>query len=166
MHSSTEQHPPSQTQLSRQWSPGWKLWNRKLHSYLGLSLLFFVWLFAFTGLLLNHPQWRFAEFWEHRQQTTYERDIEPPAAASDLALARKLMPQLGLRGEIEWTRTRSDASRLDFRVSRPGHIYEIKTDLTRKKAAIQRIELNSWGVIRILHTFTGVRLEDARNGRD
>jgi hypothetical protein len=33
------------------------LWNRRLHYYLGLYLLFFSWLFVFTGLLLNHPRW-------------------------------------------------------------------------------------------------------------
>ena len=31
------------------------VWNRRVHFYLGLYLLFFTWLFAFTGLLLNHP---------------------------------------------------------------------------------------------------------------
>ena len=38
-----------------------KLWNRKLHYYLGLVTLLFVWVFCFTGLLLNY-QWKFAEF--------------------------------------------------------------------------------------------------------
>ena len=28
--------------------------NRRAHYYLGLYFLFFLWLFAFTGLLLNH----------------------------------------------------------------------------------------------------------------
>jgi len=67
---------------------------------------------------------------------------------------------------IEWTTSRDDASRFDFRVSRPGHIFEIKTDLARNKASIQRIDLNAWGVMRLLHTFTGVRMGDARNKRD
>jgi hypothetical protein len=38
------------------------VWNRRLHYYLGLYLLFFCWLFAFTGLVLNHPRWAFAQF--------------------------------------------------------------------------------------------------------
>lgn len=143
-----------------------RLWNRRLHYYLGLYLLFFVWLFSFTGLLLNHSQWKFAEFWETRLQSDTEQEIRPPPPAGDLVQARDLMRQLGLRGEIDWTTTRSDPSRLDFRVSRPGHIYEVKTDLARKKAAVHTIELNGWGVIRILHTFTGVRLDDSRNARD
>jgi hypothetical protein len=52
------------------------VWNRRLHYYLGLYLLFFSWLFAFTGLLLNHPRWQFAQFWPNRAQSTTER---PPA---------------------------------------------------------------------------------------
>jgi hypothetical protein len=30
----------------------------------------------------------------------------------------------------------------------------------------ERIDLNAWEAMRILHTFTGVRLDDARNRRD
>jgi hypothetical protein len=138
----------------------------RLHYFLGLYLLFFVWLYAFTGLLLNHSQWKFAEFWDSRRQSTFDRVIVPPAPGSDLAQARDIMEQLGIRGEIEWTVTRDDASRFDFRVSRPGRIFEIKTDLAGKKAAVQRIDLNAWGVLRILHAFTGVRLDDARQQRD
>jgi hypothetical protein len=52
-------------------------------------------------------------------------------------------------------------------VSRPGHILEVKTNLTRQEGAtIQRIDLNLWGVMHILHTFTGVRMDDSRNSRD
>jgi hypothetical protein len=148
------------------WAGTLRRWNYRLHYFLGLYLLCFMWLFALTGLLLNHSRWKFAEFWESRQQTTFDRDIVPPAPEGDLAVARDLTRQLGIRGEIEWTATPDDASRFDFRVSRPGHIFEVKTDLAGKKASIQRIDLNAWGVMRILHTFTGVRLDDARNQRD
>jgi hypothetical protein len=65
-----------------------KVWNRKLHYYLGLYLLFFVWLFALSGLLLNHSSWKFAEFWGNRKQATYERAITMPSSGSDLAQAR------------------------------------------------------------------------------
>jgi hypothetical protein len=166
MHSSTELDSADKPAAPSQKGEGFRRWNRKLHYYLGLYLLFFTWLFSFTGLLLNHSQWRFAEFWDSRRQTSDERDILPPAPGGDLAQARDLMRQLGIRGEIEWTVTRNDARRFEFRVSRPGHICEIKADLARNKAALQRIDLNTWGVMRILHTFTGVRQDDSRNSRD
>lgn len=37
---------------------------------------------------------------------------------------------------------------------------------SRQRATVQRIELNGWGVVRILHTFTWLRLDDPQNGRD
>lgn len=141
-------------------------WNRKLHYYVGLYLLFFVWLFAFSGLLLNHSSWKFAEFWPNRKETISERQITAPAPGSDLVQANDLMGQLGLIGEVEWTATRDNTNRLDFRVARPGHVFEIKADLDQKRATVKRIEFNAWGVMRLLHTFTGVRTNDSRNERD
>lgn len=155
-----------QRTLGRRGAATFEVWNRRLHFYIGLYLLFFLWLFGFTGLLLNHPKWTFADFWPTRKQTTFERQIKRPGAGSDLAQAENILEQLGLIGEIEWTSARADSRRLDFRASRPGHIFEIKTDLDREHAVIQRIDVNVWGVIRILHTFTGVRAGDARNQRD
>jgi hypothetical protein len=141
-------------------------WNRKFHYYLGLYLLFFVWLFSFSGLLLNHSQWKFAEFWDNRRQSSRQLAIVPPPGGGDLVQARDLMRQLRIRGEIEWSTDRKDTNRFDFRVSRPGLICDVKADFARQTATVQRIELNGWGVIRILHTFTGVRLDDSRNARD
>src|SRR4051812_46879864 len=59
-------------------------WNRKLHFYSGLFLLFFVWLFAFSGLILNHPTWSFAESWNNRKETNYVRNTTAPEAKGDL----------------------------------------------------------------------------------
>jgi hypothetical protein len=152
--------------MLRRASDTFEFWNRRLHYFIGLFLLFFVWLFAFTGLLLNHPKWTFAEFWPMRKQTTFERQIQRPPAGSDLAQAQGILTQLGLTGEIEWTSARTDSRRLDFRASRPGHTFEIKADLDRERATVQRIDVNAWGMMRGLHTFTGVRAGDTRNQRD
>ncbi len=143
-----------------------RIWNRKLHYYLGLYFLFFVWLFAFSGLLLNNSGWKFAEFWPNRKETTYERPITAPVGGGDLAQAGDLMRQLDLHGEIEWTAARNNGSQLNFRVTRPGRIFEIKTDLNQKRSRVKSIDLNAWGVMRLLHSFTGVRANDTRNHRD
>jgi len=73
-------------------------WNRKIHHYLGLYLLFFIWLFALSGLLLNNSGWKFFEFWEKRKESAQEHTITTPSVGSDLAQANALMRQLGLRG--------------------------------------------------------------------
>ena len=140
------------------------VWNRRIHYYLGLYLLFFTWLFVFTGLLLNHPRWQFAQFWPNRLQTTTEHQIQAPTAGSDVERARDLMRQLGIDGEIQWPAQQSGP--FAFQASRPGLVVEVKTDLEQGRATVQRNQLNAWGVMHLLHTFTGVRAGDARNGRD
>src|SRR5687768_18580996 len=77
------------------------VWNRRIHFYLGLYLLFFTWLFAFTGLLLNHPRWQFAQFWPNRIQNTTERTLESVTAVADIDRARDVMRQLGIPGRSE-----------------------------------------------------------------
>lgn len=143
-------------------------WNRKLHYYAGLFLLFFVWLFAFSGLLLNHPKWRFDESWNNRKETNADLEITPPGPdlKGDLGQAREIMRQLGIEGEILWTTTRTDPNLFDFQVRRPGHFFFIKADLAQKRVTLRHSAVNLWGVIKVLHTFTGVQLDDPRNTRD
>lgn len=143
-----------------------KHWNRRLHYCVGLYFLFFLWLFALTGLLLNHSSWAFAEFWPTRKVSTWDEPVQVPPAGSPLEEAKNLLGQLHLRGEIDWLAVSADPNRLDFRVNRPGLNLEVKFDRQRARAAIQRTEVNAWGVTRVLHTFTGVRSGDARNRRD
>ena len=147
---------------------GFERWNRKLHFYAGLFLLFFMWLFALSGLILNHPSWSFAESWSNRKQTNYERGIIAPGpeVKGDLGQAREIMRQLGIAGEILWTTTRTDPNRFDFQVRRPGHFFFIKADLARQRVSVQQSDVNLWGVIKVLHTFTGVQMGDPRNTRD
>src|SRR5258708_38666950 len=76
-------------------------WNRKLHYYAGLFLLFFLWLFAVTGLVLNHPTWSFAESWTKRTATNSERAITALGTElrGDRARTREIMRQLAIEGE-------------------------------------------------------------------
>ena len=168
MPSSIEPLGSRQQPNARQVWAGFERWNRKLHFYVGLFLLFFVWLFALSGLVLNHPSWRFTEFWSNRTKSSYERDIAVPGpdANGDLAQAREIMGQLGIVGEILWTTTRTDPDQFEFQARRPGHFFFIKADLARRRVAVQQGDVNLWGVMRTLHTFTGVQMDDPRNSRD
>jgi len=142
------------------------VWNRRLHFYLGLYLLFFIWLFAFTGLLLNHPRWQFAQFWPNRVQRTAEATIAAVTAANDTDRARDVMEQLGLAGEVQWPAAQPADGPFTFQVNRPGLILDVKADLRTGRATVQRTELNGWGVMHALHTFTGAPATDLRNRRD
>lgn len=168
MPSSTELATPVKPPNVSRFRAGFERWNRKLHFYSGLFLLFFIWLFAVSGLILNHPSWSFTEFWKNRKQTNYERAFVAPGpdVKGDLAQARVILGQLGIQGEILWTTTRTDPNQFEFQVRRPGHFFFIKTDFTTGRATVQQSDVNLWGVIRALHAFTGVQMDDPRNTRD
>jgi hypothetical protein len=168
MSSAIESTGPGKSANVPRFLAGFERWNRKLHFYAGLFLLFFLWLFAFSGLLLNHPTWSFAESWNNRQETNYDREITPLGSEvqGDLGQAREIMRQLGIEGEILWTTTRTDAGPFEFQVRRPGHFFFLKVDLAHERVAVRQCDVNLWGVIKVLHTFTGVQMDDARNSRD
>lgn len=142
------------------------VWNRRLHYYLGLYLLLACWLFALTGILLNHPTWEFAQFWPNRVQTRTERTFTVPEGATDLDRVRHLMQQLGLVGEVQWPTTRVAGDTSAFQVNRPGLAIEVKADLAAKRATVQQHAYNVWGLAHTLHTFGGVRANDRVNVRD
>lgn len=168
MPSATEAIDAGQSPTSSRLRVRLERWNRKLHYYIGLFLLFFLWLFAITGLVLNHPTWRFSESWSKRTDTNSEHGITAlgPELQGDLAQAREIMRQLQIPGEILWTTTRTDARQFDFQVRRPGHYYFIKADLAQNRVNLRHSEVNLWGVMKVLHVFSGVQLDDARQSRD
>jgi hypothetical protein len=142
------------------------LWTRKLHYYLGLYFLWFVWLFSLSGLVLNHSGWTFAQFWPERRQSHYERAVRQDATQTDMARAREIMGQVGIRGEVEWLTETPAPGHLAFRVTRPGYTYEVDLDQTRGIASVHQTTVNAWGILSALHHFNGVHAGDPRNARD
>ena len=143
-------------------------WNRKFHYYSGLFLLFFMWLFAFTGLILNHPTWRFPESWNNRHETNYVTQITSlaPELKTDLDQAHAIMKQLAIDGDILWTATRTNPNIFEFQVRRPGHYFFLKADLAQNTVTIRHAEVNLWGVMKVLHVFSGRQIDDPRQTRD
>lgn len=142
------------------------MWNRRLHYYSGLYLLFFCWLFAFTGLLLNHPRWQFAQFWPNRVQSTTEHQFQTPEAANDIARASDLMRQFGLTGEIQWPAAQPADGSFAFHVTRPGRVVAVKANSSSGRATLEQSDVNAWGVMHVLHTFSGVPAAAPHNRRD
>jgi hypothetical protein len=138
-------------------------WNRKLHYYLGLYFLFFLWLFSLTGLMLNHQQW-FRDLYE-RIETRHDVAIERPSGETDLALARDVMQQLNLRGEIDWPTTRP-VWHLDFSVSRPNGAAQVRVDLNARHAYVREFENGHLHAFQIFHTFSGSRFTQSASERD
>jgi hypothetical protein len=140
-------------------------WNRRLHYYLGLYFLLFIWLFSFTGLLLNHPRWSLSRI-PNDANPAYERPIEPPRGGADLERARDVMRQLRLSGEIDWPQAAQAQGRLDFNIAYPKHATQVRVDLARQRATVQQVDRSLWSGLRIMHTFSGWRYTSAGTSRD
>jgi hypothetical protein len=141
-------------------------WNRKLHFYLGLYFVFFLWLFSLTGLMLNHGSWLAAMAVNERKETRYERPVDPPAGATDLDRALDVMRQLNLRGEIDLPPAQQDARHLTFNVSRPADANQIQVDLDTRIASVQHFDNSGWATFRIFHTFSGSRYNQPASKRE
>ncbi|MBW3630151.1 MAG: PepSY-associated TM helix domain-containing protein [Gemmatimonadetes bacterium] len=141
-------------------------WTRRLHFYLGLYFLLFIWLFSISGLVLNHGKWEFADYWPDREESTATRAIEVPTATGDLAVAKDLMRQLGLSGEVNRTERKGRGDEFAFQVGRPGHVFDVEANLATGRAEVKQIEVNVWGIMSALHHFTGVKIGEPEKRRD
>ena len=129
-------------------------WSRKFHIHLGLFLLLFIWLFSFSGLLLNHSNWKFASFWDERKEKITNSNIHPNINLDSASMLKDIMQQLKIAGEISEVRMTTDS--VDFRVTIPGQVRELHVDLTKKICTQKELKYNWWGKLRTLHTFNGV----------
>ena len=127
--------------------------NRRLHIYVGLFLVLFIWLFSFSGLLLNHGDWKFTSFWDERKENTTERAVSLPAGLDSLEKLKSILSQLKISGEVNNVRMTSDS--VDFSVSYPGHVSNIHADFKKGVGIQKELSYNIWGKIRTLHTFNG-----------
>ena len=108
--------------------PIWvRRWNKKIHIYLGLYMLLFLWLFSISGLLINHHNWF---------QGKSEKPIQLPQGADDQAKAEDLRDQLGLEGEILRPRT-NQRGHFIFTVDGVEEAMSVDADLEKSVATIQ-----------------------------
>lgn len=139
------------------------VWNRRLHYYLGLYFLFFLWLFALTGLMLNHQQW-FRDLYERRERSS-EQSIESPQGQTRFEQTRDVMRQLDLRGEIDWP-VSQPVGHLDFNVARPNGAAQVRVDLNAKRAYVKQFDNSALHAFQIFHTFSGTRFTQPSSQRD
>jgi hypothetical protein len=138
-------------------------WNRRLHYYLGLYFLFFLWLFSLTGLMLNHQQW-FTDLYE-RHQVSYDPEIRTPFGVTRAEQTFDLMRQLNLRGEVDWPASQP-VGHIDFNVSRPDGAAHVRVDLNAKQAYVKEFTNGALHAFQIFHTFSGSRFNQPASERD
>ena len=139
------------------------VWNRRLHYYLGLYFLFFLWLFSLTGLMLNHQQW-FTNLYD-RHEVSYDPSTEMPAGETREEQTLDLMRQLNLRGEVEWPASQP-AGHIDFSVARPNGAAQVRVDLNAKHAYVKEFKNGTLHAFQIFHTFSGSRFNQPASRRD
>lgn len=154
----------SSSDVTRRLGSGLEAWNRRVHYFLGLYFLLFIWLFSFTGLLLNHPRWRVSRI-PNDANPVYEQAIQSPSGATELARAQDVIRQLGLRGEIDWPASRQP-DRLDFDVVYPRQAAQVRVDLRTLRATVRKIDRPLWPALTISHTFSGSRYNAPATHRD
>ena len=130
-------------------------WNRRLHYYLGLCFLLFIWLFSLTGLLLNHPGWA-QHAGDRRAESKFEKELQIVQGAAPDQQARSIIRQLGIEGELDWPAA-PPPGRLDLNVSRPSDAAQVRVDLASGTAVVQHFENTPFAAFRIFHTFNGSR---------
>ena len=114
-------------------------------------------LFFISGFLLNHTNWKFAQYWTKREESTFERSIKLPTETGDLARAKNIMRQLDFSGEITVINTLPEEGQFNFGVLKPGKNVQIKTDLNTGRVSVKEIRTNIFGVLHAMHILTGVR---------
>jgi len=134
-------------------------WNLKIHIYIGLYLLFFIWLFGFSGLLLNH-HWEFANFWEERKETSFEKTITISGAREEYKFVHDIMHKIELNGNISNAKFSDDSILLSFIISKPGTRYDIQANLNDGNILIKEMKFNKWGIMRALHVLRNPSLKE------
>jgi hypothetical protein len=129
-------------------------WNWNFHVYLGLYFVLFLWLFAISGLFMNHPKW-----FPHRPNRVSEtRQVQVPADDSDMNRVHAVNHQLGLTGEPILWRNQPKPGAFAYRLVRPNRVIHVSVDLATGITQINTtLHVDKSGVLEILHTLSGVR---------
>lgn len=129
-----------------------KTWNRRIHIWVGLFMLLFLWVFCISGLFMNHPGW----FNVTPQRSAVEQPIIMPSAGDSLDMAHDIMDQLNLSGEVVF-RGEQPEGKFNFMALRPNVRQFISVDLATSNATVRLVEADMVGTLGDLHTFTGAR---------
>ena len=134
-------------------------WTRDLHLYLGLFLSPFILLFAISTLFLNHT-WNPRNGDSETVLTTSAHIAVPDGLArvrgmEQVKLARQILNQLGLSGEIDRIIRSPGKNDLTIAVVKPGQRLAINVDLENQQATIEQRNTGIWDSLIYLHESPG-----------
>jgi hypothetical protein len=131
-------------------------WIRDLHLYFGLFISPFVLLFAVSVLFLNHAKIDPNGWTDVRPQTVrVPAGLETAQGPAAIALAKDLLSQVGLTGEIGFTRFVRQTHHFVFPVSRPGLEANVDVNIDAGTALVSRRRTGALEAFGYLHKMPG-----------
>ena len=122
-------------------------WLRNTHMFLGLFSLLFLLMYGVSSVQMAHGQWFNLRPAVRRSQMTVRGE-------SARAVARQLMDTQGLRGEL--SQVRQTKNGFNFRIVRPGTVYEVDYVQATGEAQIRTNEANFMGMLNRIHHIEGL----------
>ena len=132
-------------------------WTRDLHLYFGLFISPFLLLFAGSVFFLNHgkvvpDKWVSADT---VQNIEIPAGIDRAQGKEAITSAQAILRQLGVAGEIGFTRVVRQTRHFIFPVSKPGLETNVDVDLDARTATISRRPTSVWEALGYLHKMPG-----------
>jgi hypothetical protein len=132
-------------------------WIRDLHLYFGLFVSPFILLFAGSVFFLNHAKvaanaWTSVDTVENLRMP---EGIEGSQGRAAIAHAQAILPQVGVSGEIGFTRFVRQSRHFVFPVSKPGLETLVDVDLNERSATVSRRKTRFWEALSYLHKMPG-----------
>ena len=132
-------------------------WTRDLHLYFGLFISPFLLLFAVSVFFLNHAKivpdnWLSVETFQNVQ---IPDAIDRAQGKDAIARAQAILQQVGVTGEIGFTRFVRQTRHFVFPVSKPGVETNVDVDIDARTAIVSRRPTSVWEAFAYLHKMPG-----------
>jgi hypothetical protein len=139
-------------------------WTRDLHLCLGLFVSPFVLVFAVSVLFLNHAKvdTTAADSVTTVRDLTIRDALERAKGREAVDLARQIIDQVGVTGEIGFVRYVRDEQRFVIPVTKPGVEIVVTVDVSTRTAAISRRAAGILESMAYLHKTPGPHNVDLR----
>jgi len=139
-------------------------WTRDLHLYTGLFVSPFVLVFAASVLFLNHAKvdTTVATATETLDHLTIPAGVENARGREAVELARAIVEEVGVSGEIGVVRTIRNERRIVIPVSKPGLETIVEVDITARSARVSRRRTSALESTAYLHKSPGPHNADLR----
>jgi hypothetical protein len=132
-------------------------WTRDLHLYVGLFISPFVLLFAVSVFFLNHAKVATdkATSVETFHSLAIPDGIEGSQGREAIARAQAILSQVGVTGEIGFTRSVRQTRHFVFPVSKPGVETAVDVDLDARSALVSQRKTSFLEALAYLHKMPG-----------